>query len=77
VDVYVGGVEHAKMHLFYARFINHFLHDALGLVPQPEPFGRFIPLGIVRSRSFQLVNSGGKYVPAVEVDGDPRKFHNA
>nr|CAD2190003.1 unnamed protein product [Meloidogyne enterolobii] len=70
VSVYVGGVEHALMHLFFARFICHFLHG-IGLTPCAEPFARFIPLGVVRSRSFQLVNSG-KYVPANEVEGDPR-----
>ena len=60
------------MHLFYARFICHFL-QGIGLLPCAEPFTRFIPLGVVRSRSFQLI-SAGKYVPANKVKGDPRKI---
>jgi leucyl-tRNA synthetase len=39
VDVYIGGIEHAILHLLYARFINKFLYD-LGLVPTKEPFRR-------------------------------------
>uniref|UniRef100_A0A1I8AZN0 leucine--tRNA ligase n=1 Tax=Meloidogyne hapla TaxID=6305 RepID=A0A1I8AZN0_MELHA len=74
VSVYVGGAEHALMHLFFARFICHFLHG-IGLIPCAEPFARFISLGVVRSRSFQLINDG-KYVPAEEVEGDPRSPDN-
>lgn len=61
-------MEHAKMHLFYARFISHFLYS-LDLVPQSEPFARFIPLGVVKAPTYRLVDSG-KYVPEAEVDGD-------
>lgn len=39
VDLYIGGKEHALLHLYYARFINHFLHS-IGLVQEPEPFKR-------------------------------------
>jgi leucyl-tRNA synthetase len=73
VNVYVGGVEHAQMHMFYARFISHFLYSCLGLLPQPEPFARFIALGMVRSRAYRVLSSG-KYVPPSEVDGDPSEF---
>lgn len=44
VDVYIGGQEHAVLHLLYARFWHAFLYD-LKIVPTPEPF-------------FQLVNQG-------------------
>lgn len=56
VDIYVGGIEHADVHLFFARFISMFLTD-LGVLSTPEPFHRLIPQGIVRSRTFKLTDS--------------------
>ncbi len=46
VDIYVGGVEHAVLHLLYARFWHKFLYD-LGIVSTPEPFHRLINQGII------------------------------
>jgi leucyl-tRNA synthetase len=46
VDQYMGGVEHAVMHLLYARFFTRVLHD-LGLVPYKEPFKRLYNQGII------------------------------
>jgi leucyl-tRNA synthetase len=46
VDLYVGGAEHAVLHLLYARFWHKVLYDA-GLVSQPEPFRRLVNQGII------------------------------
>jgi leucyl-tRNA synthetase len=46
IDVYVGGPEHAVMHLLYFRFWNHVMHE-LGLVPTAEPCRRLVTQGIV------------------------------
>jgi leucyl-tRNA synthetase len=45
-DLYVGGAEHAVLHLLYARFWHKVLFD-LGVVPQPEPFKRLFHQGII------------------------------
>ncbi|PAA90702.1 hypothetical protein BOX15_Mlig014109g2, partial [Macrostomum lignano] len=67
VDLYIGGMEHAVRHLYYARFISHFLHR-IGVTPQPEPFDQFLPVGLVLGRTCQLAD--GRYVPPDEVDFD-------
>jgi leucyl-tRNA synthetase len=64
VDLYVGGVEHAVLHLLYARFWHKVLFD-LGLVSTPEPFARLINQGIIQADAF--VDERGFYVPAAEV----------
>jgi leucyl-tRNA synthetase len=46
VDLYVGGAEHAVLHLLYARFWHKFLYD-LGLVPNKEPFQRLFNQGLI------------------------------
>ncbi|MEE8556679.1 MAG: leucine--tRNA ligase, partial [Myxococcota bacterium] len=52
VDVYVGGAEHAVLHLLYARFWHKVLYD-LGLVSTKEPFRRLINQGMVQGRSYR------------------------
>ncbi len=46
VDIYVGGAEHAVLHLLYARFWHKFLFD-LGVVPEKEPFLRLESVGLI------------------------------
>ena len=64
VDLYVGGVEHAVLHLLYARFWHKVLYD-LGHVSTPEPFGRLFNQGYILADAFQ--DERGVYVPADEV----------
>jgi len=56
----------AIMHLYYARFVNHFLHDA-GIVPSREPFVNLLTQGMVMGRSCRLKHSG-KYLRPDDVD---------
>lgn len=66
VDVYIGGKEHAVLHLYYARFMNHFLCSQ-GLVPSSEPFSRLLVQGMVMGRSFRVKGSG-RYVQEHDVE---------
>jgi leucyl-tRNA synthetase len=51
VDQYIGGVEHAVLHLLYSRFIVKVLHDA-GCVSFPEPFGALFTQGMICKKSY-------------------------
>ena len=61
VDQYVGGVEHAILHLLYARFIVKFLH-AQGLVGFSEPFARLFTQGMVCKDGIKMSKSKGNVV---------------
>jgi len=67
VDLYVGGVEHAVLHLLYSRFWHKVLYD-LGHVSSEEPFRRLFNQGYIQA--FAYTDSRGQYVPAEEVTGD-------
>lgn len=69
VDLYVGGIEHATLHLLYARFWHKVLYDC-GLVSTVEPFQRLFNQGMVHSRSYRAY-SGRYYYPeqVYEKDG--------
>ncbi|HEV2374782.1 MAG TPA: class I tRNA ligase family protein [Streptosporangiaceae bacterium] len=64
VDLYVGGVEHAVLHLLYSRFWHKVLYD-LGHVSTKEPFRRLYNQGYILADAF--VDERGMYVPAAEV----------
>ncbi len=64
VDMYVGGVEHAVLHLLYARFWHKVLFDC-NLVSTPEPFQTLRNQGLVHARSYRLPQGG--YISAKEV----------
>ncbi|GMT01266.1 hypothetical protein PENTCL1PPCAC_23440 [Pristionchus entomophagus] len=73
VDVYVGGVEHAALHLYYARFFSYFLTDigaVMGTVKgegSNEPFKHLVPQGIVRGMTY-VDEVSGRYVRESDVD---------
>jgi leucyl-tRNA synthetase len=72
VDLYVGGVEHAVLHLLYARFWHKVLYDC-GLVSTPEPFQRLFNQGMILAYSYQ--DARGKYYDARQVlERDGRFF---
>ena len=64
VDLYVGGVEHAVLHLLYSRFWHKVLHD-LGHVSSEEPFRRLLNQGYIQAYAY--TDSRGLYVPAEDV----------
>ncbi len=68
VDLYVGGVEHAVLHLLYARFWHKVLYD-LGVTSTAEPFGKLFNQGYVLADAF--TDARGLYVPAAEVVREP------
>ncbi len=84
VDLYVGGLEHAVLHLLYARFWHKVLYD-LGHVSSKEPYRRLFNQGYIQAYAF--TDDRGMYVPADEVverdgafywtpaGGDEQKVH--
>nr|BFF26932.1 leucine--tRNA ligase [Glycomyces mayteni] len=65
VDLYIGGVEHAVLHLLYARFWQKVLFD-LGHVSSREPFRRLFNQGYIQAYAY--TDERGVYVPAEEVE---------
>jgi len=55
VDLYVGGVEHAVLHLLYSRFWHHVLHD-LGLVSTREPYKKLFNQGMIQGKDGQKMS---------------------
>jgi leucyl-tRNA synthetase len=72
VDQYVGGVEHACMHLIYARFFHKYLRDK-GLAPGNEPFLRLLSQGMVCMQTLECPKHGWRYSEEVDEGGACRQ----
>jgi len=66
VDQYIGGIEHASMHLIYARFFTKVLYD-YGLIKFKEPFIKYFPHGIVNLGGQKMSKSKGNIVNPSEI----------
>ena len=73
VDLYVGGAEHAVLHLLYARFWHKVLYD-LGLVTTKEPFQKLVNQGMILGLSYK--NERGVLVPNDKVEEKNGKFYD-
>jgi leucyl-tRNA synthetase len=76
VDQYVGGVEHACMHLIYARFFHKYLRDK-GLAPGNEPFERLLSQGMVCMQTAECPKHGWRYPEEVDEKGMCRQCGEA
>ncbi|ALS02852.1 leucine--tRNA ligase [Enterococcus silesiacus] len=65
VDIYIGGAEHAVLHLLYARFWHKFLYD-IGVVPTKEPYQKLYNQGMILGQSFR--DDRGVLVPTNMVE---------
>ncbi|NLM13933.1 MAG: leucine--tRNA ligase [Epulopiscium sp.] len=66
VDMYVGGIEHAVLHLLYARFYTKFLYD-IGVVDFEEPFKRLFNQGMITKNGAKMSKSKGNVVSPDEL----------
>lgn len=73
VDLYVGGTEHATLHLLYARFWHKVLYD-LGYVSTKEPFQKLFNQGMLQAMSFK--DEKGKYYYPYEVEQKDGKWYS-
>ena len=66
VDQYIGGIEHATMHLIYSRFFTKVLYDA-GIIRFKEPFTRYYPHGVVTLGGQKMSKSKGNIINPSEI----------
>ncbi len=71
VDLYVGGAEHAVLHLLYARFWHKVLYD-LGLVSTKEPFQKLLSPGMIQGKSYRYFGEEGEEGPKYYSSADVR-----
>lgn len=74
VDLYIGGNEHACMHLIYARFVNMFLYD-WGYVKEEEPFKKVIHQGMILMNGEKMSKTKGNVVNPDNYDPDELRFY--
>jgi leucyl-tRNA synthetase len=74
VDQYIGGIEHAILHLLYARFITRALFD-MGLVAFEEPFARLFNQGVITKEGYRDPSQHLSWVPLDEVEWREGKPH--
>lgn len=67
MDQYIGGIEHAILHLLYARFWTKVMRD-VGLVKVDEPFTKLLTQGMVLNEAFSRTTTGKQYFWAHELD---------
>ncbi|XP_023939473.1 probable leucine--tRNA ligase, mitochondrial [Bicyclus anynana] len=72
VNCYIGGKEHAVLHLYYTRFMSYFLHS-LGLTPTQEPFKKLLVQGMIMGQSYKTKNTG-KYLPPENVQNVGKEY---
>lgn len=73
VDVYIGGIEHAILHLLYARFVSKFLANHFRIEQLREPFKQLITQGLVEGRTLKCPQSG-RYLKPEEIDQETGKM---
>lgn len=74
VDLYVGGQEHACMHLIYARFIHMFLYD-IGVVPVEEPFKKVIHQGMITHNGTKMGKRAGNAINPDDYDPNELRLY--
>jgi len=73
IDLYIGGAEHAVLHLLYSRFWHKVLYD-LGIVSTDEPYQRLFNQGMILAFAYE--NEAGAKIPADQIEERDGKFFN-